>query len=119
MRSLVLALVLAVGPLGPAVCDVACAFDDAAPDHDVQRASVQPSAGESAICIVASDHDCPHLQPAPAVTTALLPMFSGLTAADLSGTAAQVSAESLVAGRQVGPVAWSPPHLLRQLPLRI
>jgi hypothetical protein len=120
VRSLVLALALAVSPLDAVVCEVACVFDDVAHDHGALEASACHGAADAlAVSAADDDHDCPHPEGAPAVLTSAKPGLFGLPAADLSA-AVVFSSTPTITRSVAASVAWSPPHSPHPaLPLRI
>ena len=117
MRLLVLALVVAVSPLGPAVCETMCAVHET---HDERAAAVSNChAGEFALAHADSDHDCQHQDQDPAVlkATTSLTDTGGVSPGPV---AALVTRFELVASARLAVLtAASPPPLSPPVPLRI
>ena len=117
MRAFVLALVVSVSPLGPAVCQTACALEDA---HHCDASVVSAChRGELVVTGVADqDHDCLHSDQTPALVGIKASMaFAVAVLSPRTGRMARL--ESMVRPQFAIQTAWSPPQLSPPVPLRL
>lgn len=123
MRHLLVALALACGPLGPAVCEVACAHERPAQMTampampDCHMAARGPSSGDAGIAVT-STGDCRHPESRPALRTAGASTSDAPAPAPVIGAGPAVPASGhgvMIAAR----VAHSPPARSAPPSLRI
>ena len=120
VRAVVLALALCVSPLGPVVCEVACAADAIGHEHGQHQTSDHHQAATILSAVSADDdHECDHPEGGPAIQASGAVATSDQLLAELPATRL-ADPPSLIALVKVLPIASSPPHSPPPIsPLRI